>query len=292
MGQSANDSGEVDMADSSALKGNTTFAELRDLSRELGKPENDYAILAEGNTSARIDAGTFWVKASGYSLRDADEYSFVKMHFDPVLKLLERPDLPEDQLKAALNTAKADASVSIRPSIEVTLHALLLKLGNLQVIGHTHPSAWNAILCSVNVERALGGRWFPDQVVVCGPHSLYIPYVDPGLPLAREVRQRFLAFIDNYGEPPKEILMQNHGLIALGQSCTEVERITAMSVKAARILLGTFALGGPKFLSEQDVLHLWQRPDEITRRARLIGTDQSGPTVGEDRDGSQNRSSR
>jgi len=260
------------MVNSNGFIGNTTFAELRDLSRELGKPEKDYVIQAEGNTSARIDADTFWVKASGFSLRNVDESGFVTMCFDPVLQLLDGPDLPDEQLKMALTAAKADASVSARPSIEVALHAMLLKLGNFQVIGHTHPSVWNSILCSVNVTQALGGRWFPEQVVVCGPHLLYVPYADPGLPLARAVREHFLAFMDSYGEPPREILMQSHGLIALGQSCTEVERVTAMSVKAARILLGTYALGGPRFLSEHDVMHLWQRPDEITRRARLIGT--------------------
>jgi len=259
------------MVNSNDYNRNLRFAELCDLSRELGKPENDYVIQAEGNTSVRIDADTFWVKASGFSLRDVDENGFVAMCFDPVLELLDGPDLPDERLKMALNAAKVDASISARPSIEVALHALLLKLGNMQVIGHTHPSVWNSILCSVNVVEALGGRWFPEQVVVCGPHLLYVPYADPGLPLAREVRQRFLAFIDKYGEPPKEVLMQSHGLIALGQSCTEVERITAMSVKAARILLGTYALGGPRFLSEHDVMHLWERPDEITRRARLIG---------------------
>ncbi len=201
------------MVNSNDYNRNLRFAELCDLSRELGKPENDYVIQAEGNTSVRIDADTFWVKASGFSLRDVDENGFVAMCFDPVLELLDGPDLPDERLKMALN----------------------------------------------------------EQVVVCGPHLLYVPYADPGLPLAREVRQRFLAFIDKYGEPPKEVLMQSHGLIALGQSCTEVERITAMSVKAARILLGTYALGGPRFLSEHDVMHLWERPDEITRRARLIG---------------------
>src|SRR5579859_1636897 len=110
--------------DTSVLNGVTTFSQLRELSHELGKPENDYAIQAEGNTSARIDAETFWVKASGYSLRDVEENGFVKMYFAPVLKLLDGPDLPDDKLKMALNAAKVDPSVSARPSIEVALHAL------------------------------------------------------------------------------------------------------------------------------------------------------------------------
>ncbi|MEP7287278.1 MAG: class II aldolase/adducin family protein [Chloroflexota bacterium] len=248
---------------------NKSIADLLWLSRELGKPENDYAIQAEGNTSLRISTDTFWVKASGYSLHDIDESGFVAMQVEPVLDLLDGSDLPEADLKVALNAAKVDASVKARPSIEVALHAILLTLGGAQVVGHTHPSAWNSILCSIGIDQAVGGRIFPDQVVVCGPAPLLIKYTDPGLPLAREVRDRLKQFIDTYGEPPKEILMQNHGLIALGQSTMEVERITTMSVKAARIQLGTYALGGPRFLSEADVRHLWTRPDEIARRALL-----------------------
>jgi hypothetical protein len=41
------------------------LAQLVELSNHLGNPANDYCILGEGNTSARADEGTFWVKASG-----------------------------------------------------------------------------------------------------------------------------------------------------------------------------------------------------------------------------------
>ena len=43
-----------------------------------------------------------------------------------------------------------------------------------------------------------------------------------------------------------------------------------MSVKAARILAGTLVAGGPNFMSEADISHLWTRPDEIERRAKFV----------------------
>lgn len=250
----------------------SSFSDLIWLSRELGRPENDYAIQAEGNTSTWIDADTFWVKASGHSLSNIGASGFVAMQVKPVLDLLDGPDLTEIDLKVALDAAKADPTVTARPSIEVALHAILLTLGQARFVGHSHPTAWNAVMCSATAEHDCQGRLFPDHVVVCGPVPLFIPYVDPGVPLAREMRRRLQAHLDQHGEPPKEVFMQNHGFIALGKSALEVERVTAMSVKAARILQGTYAAGGPVFLDQAQIAHLWKRPDEIARRARLTGS--------------------
>ncbi|HSW43277.1 MAG TPA: hypothetical protein VLM76_12275 [Patescibacteria group bacterium] len=46
--------------------------QLIGLSRSLGEPSRQLAILGEGNTSARIDDETFWVKASGTQLATAE----------------------------------------------------------------------------------------------------------------------------------------------------------------------------------------------------------------------------
>ena len=45
--------------------------------------------------------------------------------------------------------------------------------------------------------------------------------------------------------------------------------VTAMAVKTARVLLGTFAAGGPRFMSEHDVARIHTRPDEHFRRLQL-----------------------
>jgi ribulose-5-phosphate 4-epimerase/fuculose-1-phosphate aldolase len=76
-------------------------------------------------------------------------------------------------------------------------------------------------------------------------------------------------YIDDYGERPRTILIQNHGLIALGRTPQQVENITAMAVKAARVLLGTYALGGPHFMTPQAVKRIHTRPDETYRRLQL-----------------------
>jgi rhamnose utilization protein RhaD (predicted bifunctional aldolase and dehydrogenase) len=246
-----------------------TLRELVELSLQLGRPELDYCILGEGNTSARADEGSFWVKASGAELARADASSFVRVDMGRVLALLEGPELSDQAIKEALEAARLDPAAAGRPSVETVLHAACLSLEGVRFVGHTHPTAVNALTCSLAFEEAFTGRLFPDEIVLCGPASLLVPYTDPGLPLARAVRGRLAAYLEEYGEPPKVILLQNHGLFALGRSAREVAAITAMAVKAARVLLGTYAAGGPRFLPPEAVARIHTRPDEAYRRRKL-----------------------
>jgi rhamnose utilization protein RhaD (predicted bifunctional aldolase and dehydrogenase) len=217
-----------------------------------------------------VDEETFWVKASGTHLRTIGPEGFVQVNFEPVLAMLERSDLSDEQVKETLIEAKVDRAAPGHPSVETALHALCLKLEGVNFVGHTHPTAINMLTCSAAFETAVSGRLFPDEIVLCGPAPVVIPYVDPGLPLAREVYQRINAFIDMYGELPKTILMQNHGFIALAPTAQQVENITAMAVKAARILVGTYALGGPHFMTPEAIDRIHTRPDEHYRQ-RVIG---------------------
>jgi rhamnose utilization protein RhaD (predicted bifunctional aldolase and dehydrogenase) len=248
------------------MQPNSPLSQLVTMTRNLGDPALDYAILGEGNTSARASAGTFWVKASGAEMRTIEAGGFVEVAFERVLALLKEEALGDDQVRADLEAARVDPAVKARPSVETVLHALALQVDGVHFVGHTHPTAVNAILCSQKAEEAIAGRLFPDEIVYCGVAPVYVPYTDPGLPLARRVRDLVEQHFDALGEPPKVILMQNHGLIALGRSAQEVENITAMAVKAARVLLGTYALGGPRFLSSSDVARIHTRPDELHRR--------------------------
>lgn len=236
------------------------------LSRALGDPARDYAILGEGNTSTRASDATFWVKASGTELRTIDAAGFVEVRFDRVLAMLNASTLSDAEIKQGLIEAKLDPASGGHPSVETVLHAVCLQLDGISFVGHTHPTAINALTCSVGFDAAFAGRLFPDEIVVLGPAPVLIPYVDPGPPLARAVKAHIDAHIDYYGEVPKVIHMQNHGLIALGRSAQQVENITAMAVKAARVLAGTYAMGGPNFMSAEAVARIHTRPDEHYRQ--------------------------
>jgi rhamnose utilization protein RhaD (predicted bifunctional aldolase and dehydrogenase) len=245
------------------------LANLISMSRRLGDPALDYAILGEGNTSAGVDGETFFVKASGVSLCDIGESGFVRVRRAPILELLDRPSVTDDEIRDGMLAAKVDTLSQIRPSVETLFHAYLLSLPGISYVGHTHPTPVNAVLCSKKAEEAVSGRLFPDEIVCCGPAPVWVPYTDPGQPLAREMKRRVEAYIDEQNAPPRVILMQNHGFIALGRTTQEIETATAMYAKTARILLGTYALGGPNFLTPDNVNRIYTRPDEKYREKQI-----------------------
>jgi L-ribulose-5-phosphate 4-epimerase len=248
----------------------TALDPLVALSNRLGDPARDYVILGEGNTSARADAGTFWVKASGAELRTAGREHFVRVRFAPVLELLEAGDLDDAAVRRGLIRAKVDADAAAHPSVETLLHAVCLQLEGVRVVAHTHPTAVVSVTSSQLFPQALLSPLFPDQVVVCGPAPVVVPYVDPGIPLAREVHRRVQEFVREHGETPRTLYLQNHGLVSLGASATQVEGITAMAVKAARVLIGTCALGGPHPMAAAAIARIHSRPDEHHRQ-RVLG---------------------
>jgi rhamnose utilization protein RhaD (predicted bifunctional aldolase and dehydrogenase) len=242
------------------------------LSHDLGAPERNWAILGEGNTSARVDRDTFLVKASGSQLSTLDARELVRVRFAPLVDALESEcPLDDDTVRDILRTAVDDPSTERMPSVETLFHALLLNIPGVAFVGHTHVTSINGILCSDAGWAALqqGGRLFPDEVVVCGIAPCCIPYTDPGLPLARAIQSHVRCYDHRYGETPKTIYLQNHGLIALGRSAREVLSITQMADKAAQILLATLAAGGPRFLSDADVRRIANRPDEHVRQRAL-----------------------
>ena len=241
------------------------------LAHWLGAPERDLVILAEGNVSLRADDSgeSFWLKSSGCFMETMRRDQFALMDTARTMELLSQGELHDSELKMLLHGARDSKSPDLYPSTEAVLHAICLTEGNAGAVGHTHPTPWLSVLCSEWAEDASEGRLFPDEIVVCGPASCYVEYHDPGLPLARACRDAIRDFKERWGDAPKLVLLQNHGIFVLGADEEEVKRVTLMAVKAARALLGTFSLGGPNFLSNGHVARIHTRPDEKFRKKAL-----------------------
>ncbi len=242
--------------------------ELVELSRKLGDPSLSLAILGEGNTSADIGDGTFWVKVSGSQLSTINENEFSRVDGEKVLGLLDNPTLDDTGVAEGLKNALFDKKMR-KPSVETFLHALCIFECKVKWVGHTHPISVMSILCSKEGAKPFKKHIYPDEIVVCGEQIAFVPYIDPGLPLAFGVREALHTFMDTYGHSPKLLLMENHGMVALGQQAKDVMNISLMADKWARTLLGTYKMGGPKNLTDDQARRIETRPDEEFRRKQI-----------------------
>src|SRR5438045_3230042 len=165
------------------------LAALVKLSHSLGAPERRLAILGEGNTSTRLSNDQFAVKASGCNLATLGEGDITVCDTARILKLLDTKKLTDAAIDQTLFDARVNSKAK-KPSVESIFHAWLLTLDGVEFVGHTHPISVNQILCSPRARDFAERRTFPDEVVCCGPESVFVPYIDPGLALAREIRDR------------------------------------------------------------------------------------------------------
>jgi rhamnose utilization protein RhaD (predicted bifunctional aldolase and dehydrogenase) len=241
-------------------------ADLLSLSHEFG--QRGLVILGEGNVSARLDDSTFLVKASGTSLGTLAVANLTECRFDRLLSFFDDKPVSDAEVEAALLASRADSG-ALKPSVETFFHAFLLSLPDVRFVGHTHPIAVNQILCSSHAGDFSRQRQCPDEVVCCGPVSLLIPYVDPGLALARRVRDDLGSFQQRYRKLPRVILLENHGVITVGSSVQAVRAAMLMTVKAAEIYVGAQLLGGIEHLPETEVTRIENRLDEEYRRKML-----------------------
>ena len=242
--------------------------ELVSLSRRIGTDPAGFAILGEGNTSTRSGADTFWVKASGTSLATAAADTFTECRRAVLASLWKKENSPDAEVDELLLSSRI-RSGDKKPSTEALFHGYLLSLPEVEWVAHTHPVAINGILCSPRAEDFAKKRTFPDEIVCCGDESVLVPYTDPGVPLAKAIRREVEAYRTRLQTLPRVILLQNHGLIAIGPTAGAVEATTRMAEKSARIFLGAASLGGPVFLPPEQVRRISGRPDEHYRQKQL-----------------------
>ncbi len=247
---------------------NEPVQSLLELSHQLGGERLRMAILGEGNTSVRIDEETFAVKASGSNLATLTSADVTHCAFSRLLPLLDKPSATDVEVDQALLDARLDPAAK-KPSIEALFHAYLLTLPGVRCVGHVHAIAVNRILCSPRAREFAERRACPDEIVMCGVESVFVPYAEPGLGLSQAIRREVVAFVKRTGRDPKIILLQNHGIIAVGSSPKSVLGSLLMAEKAAEIFVGAASLGGPVFLTAEQCERIAGRPDEHYRQKML-----------------------
>ena len=247
---------------------NDPVQSLLELSHHLGGERLRMAILGAGNTSVRIDEETFAVKASGSNLASLTSADVTHCAFNRLLPLLDKSSATDVEVDQALLAARLDPAAK-KPSIEALFHAYLLTLPGVRCVGHVHAIAVNQILCSPRAREFAERRACPDEIVMCGVESVFVPYAEPGLGLSQAIRREVVAFVKRTGRDPKIILLQNHGIIAVGSSPKSVLGSLLMAEKAAEIFVGAASLGGPVFLTAEQCERIAGRPDEHYRQKML-----------------------
>jgi rhamnose utilization protein RhaD (predicted bifunctional aldolase and dehydrogenase) len=242
------------------------LTDLVDLSRTLGEPWRRFAILAEGNTSQRIAEDQLAVKATGRSLRHASAADFV------VVSLRRLSDIVDDSQAGDTDVARyfdeVETEQGMRPSVEALLHVVCVLDAGATTVAHTHPESVNSLLCSDHANVLAGPPIFPDQVVVIGRRGLLVPYSDPGVVLAREIRGRLVDHARQWGRP-RVIYLGNHGMVALGSGAGHVLQLTEMADKVSRVLASTLSFGKVVPMTEENAARIDTRDDEQIRRTAL-----------------------
>jgi len=164
-----------------------------------------------GNTSFKTTetdfrgrtVSTMWVKGSGSDLANATGKNFTALELDPVLPLMERAEMTDEEMVAYLTHCMLDPKHP-RMSIETLLHAFL----PYPHVDHTHPDAIISICCTPDGKKVAAEIW--------GDRFVWVPYIRPGFTLSKMIAEAVKS------NPKAElVLMEKHGLVTWGQTSEE-----------------------------------------------------------------------
>lgn len=209
---------------------NKVLAELIRISNVCG---GDAALVqgGGGNTSVKTDDGKFmYIKASGTALKDMA----VKRGWRRV-KLAEVKAIVEDKTLAKKPTCKREAEVVARleaacddeiqdvsrPSVETNLHAFLGKC-----VIHLHPDAVGAYVNAKDGKAKLQKLFAEDKYP-----PLWVPYVDPGVTLARRIAKLVKDYKGQFGKAPSVLFLEKHGLFVSSSGAESVLRLVRKVIK-------------------------------------------------------------
>ncbi len=255
-----------------------TTPELLALTRLLGEPARDLAVLAEGNTSQRLDDGRLVVKASGANLASSTAEDFVVVDSDEIMALVDDPRSTQGDLTAALVAVDAARAEGIprRGSIETIVHTAVQHVAvgldggteTARFVGHTHPTDVVGLLASVRAAEAWERIVYSDEAVVIG-RPLFVPYATPGIDLGRIYVRALRDYAERHAALPQLVLLANHGIVAIAPTTAGVEAVSTMAVKGARVRATAYAVGGVAPLTEEQVSTFFARDDIDERRDNL-----------------------
>jgi len=213
---------------------------LIELSRLYGS-DPEYVLAGGGNTSWKND-DTLYVKASGFSLAQVQDSSFVKMDRKALALILDKtyPESSAERESAVLAdmmTARKQGEEEKRPSVEALLHDII----PFNFVVHLHPALVNGITCSNQGEKAVR-EIFGDDVI-------WIPSINPGYVLSKAVKEAIDDFYTKHGKHTSIIFLQNHGVFVGANTSDDIKNI----YKEIMTKIGSLIKRKPDFSEEKIV---------------------------------------
>ncbi len=182
-----------------------------------------FAPATDGNLSARLGEGRFLVTPAGRekgSLR------------------------PEDLLVVDVEGRVLEGTG--RPSTETPMHLLCYRRRpGVRGVVHAHPPVATAFAAS---GASLDAPVMPEIVLTVGPVPL-VPYATPGT-------EELARALDPWVEGHDAFLLASHGVLALGGDLREALHRMERVEHLARVTLAARLLGGPRPLSEAQLVSL------------------------------------
>lgn len=160
-----------------------------------------------GNTSIKLGdpADTLLVKGSGTDLRTISREGLTRLSLARLAPLRQVKTMSDPEMMRFMGGCMLGEGPA--PSVETPLHSLLPH----RVIVHTHDVATMSLTnIGDSVAQRLVGELFDDRIV-------YVPYVRPGFPLARQVS----AMLARIPAQAIGLALAHHGLVVWGDDVRE-----------------------------------------------------------------------
>lgn len=227
--------------------------EILSTGQALGKHPGALVLEGEGSVAARMTDTRMVVSRVGADLAGLVPTDFV--HFD--LQRFNEVNAQETILPEDLAATRLHAAPGAEPQEDAPLFGWLLALEPaVRVAAHIHPVVVDQITASPRARQFADRRTVHNEVLLLGAASLLVNYSEPGLPLTREIQKKMVLWRDRYKSVPRVILVQNHGVILLGETGPGLLRCVDGLLKYAELFTNASLLGGPVFLTPQAITQI------------------------------------
>ena len=248
---------------------------LVDLARQLGTDQTKVIIFDEGFVAAKVEKHMV-ISRPGARLANLDRGDLV--HFDPapLIELLKGDQVKRQVEEETLIASRLKSDMPM-PGPEAYFAADLLERCESRILVHVQPVMINLILASPRARQFADRRITLSEVFHCGLATALVSYADPGTALAKEVRHKVGLWRDRARTEPKTVLLQNNGMLVLGNSPEEIMDNLAKMLRAAEVFVGASLLGGPQFLTVANIGRATEYRRVIDQPASLTNQSLTNP---------------